>query len=62
MITVGILTLTLAYAILKGINLVTRKNPTINNYVIPSHFDALEFVNSNEIGFKVAFSFRNLFT
>ena len=62
MITVGILTLTLAYAILKGIDLVTRKNPTINDYLIPSHFDALESVNLNEIGFKVAFSFRNYFS
>ena len=58
-ITVAILTLTLAYAILKGIDLVTRKNPTINDYVIPSYFHDLEYVNLDEIGFKVAFSFRN---
>ena len=61
-ITVAVLTLTLSYAILKAIHLVARKNPTINNYMIQSHFDALETVNLNEIGFKVAFSFRNLFT
>ena len=57
-ITLLIMTLTLAYAILKGIHLLHRTNPTINHYSIPHHFDISKTVDLNEIGFKVAFSFR----
>ena len=38
-ITALILLLTLAYATFKGIQLVGRTNPTINDYPIPSYFD-----------------------
>ena len=57
-ITLLIITLTLAYAILKAVHLLQRKNPTINQYPIPHHFDVSETVDLNKIGFKVAFSFR----
>ena len=57
-IIVVILSLTLAYAILKGIHLLHRTNPTINTYSIPSHFDISRTVNLSNIGFRVAFSFR----
>ena len=57
-ITVLILSLTLAYAVLKGIHLLKRTNPTINKYSIPSYFGVSETVNLSKIDFRVAFSFR----
>ena len=54
--------LSLAYAILKGIDLVTRHGPTINDYQIPSYFEISKTVNLNEIDFKFAFSIRNYHT
>ena len=59
LVTVSIVILSLAYALLKGIHLLHRTNPTINTYLIPSHFDNYETVNLNEIGFRLAFSFRS---
>ena len=47
-----ILSLTLAYAVLKGIQLVSRRNPMINDYSIPDYFDISETVNLNKINFK----------
>ena len=41
-ITIAIMSLTLAYAILKGIHLLHWTNLTINTYSIPSHFDISE--------------------
>ena len=47
MMTALIMILSLGYAILKGIHLIHRTNPTINTYPIPSHFDISETVNLN---------------
>ena len=52
------MTLTLAYAILKGVHLINRENPTINEYPAEDHFHISETVNLNEIGFRFAFSYR----
>ncbi len=58
-ITFVVLSLTLAYAILKGIHLLTKKNPTINVSTIPSFIDISDTVNFNDINFRLAFSIRS---
>ena len=46
-ITILILSLTFIYAVLKGIALIERTNPTINDFPIPSYFEISETVNFN---------------
>ena len=46
-ISLLIMLLVLGYAILKGVHLFQRVNPSINTYPIPSYFDISHTVNLN---------------
>ena len=60
--TIAVLLLTLAYASLKMVYLLGRRNPTVNDSKIDGYFPNTETVNFNEIGWKMAFTIENFET
>lgn len=60
--TIAIFALTLIYASIKMIELVGRRNPTINDSKIDNEFPASETVNLNDINWRMAFSVENFGT
>ena len=50
--------MTLLYVTLKFQNLITRKNPDIDEVIIPEYFPGDHTLDLNEIGFKWAFTIQ----
>ena len=58
-ITISIIVL--YYALLKSIELSERKNPTIATFPVETKFERENALNLNEMNFKVAFLFREIY-
>ena len=55
-ITAAILTLSLFYAVIKTIHLVSKANPVMSALTIPSYYSATDRFYLNEANFRMAFS------
>ena len=60
--TLAIIVLVLAYATMKLIHLVERRNPQITQHTTLAALDVEKTVNMKEIGFRMAFTMENYLT
>lgn len=60
--TIAVLTVTLAYAVIKALHLASKQNPQINENYINDFYAATEKVRPHEVDFKAAFSIESFYT
>ena len=51
-------TLTLSYAVGKGLDLLERKNPVMSENTIEQYYGSNDRLNLNEVNFRLAFGVR----
>ena len=57
--TVVIITVTFLYASMKLVELIQNTNPTISDITVPEYFSNTDYVSTDEMNFKMAFTMFN---